>query len=475
MTWPEPCAPTSEVRGTAPRPGRRTFRSRRRRSYAALAGAALLGLVLLPGARASALAGATTATPVTAASPTTVSISSTAKGYLEATDTGEVLAFHTPFYGSEAGMSLPAPVVGIAADPYTDGYWLVTSAGNVYDFHAPWYGSAAGRSLPASIVGITATSTGYLLVGAEGNVYNFHTPWYGSAAGRVLPTPATGIAVDPYTSGYWVTTAGGNVYNFHAPWYGSPLGRSAAPVDGIVATPSGYLVATAAGNVYNFRTPWHGSPLSVDPPSPIAGITADPSVHGSYWLASDDGRVYAFGGAPVLGSARTATPDLACRAPELTLAAPPADEAAAAGMLSQSFVLTDTAPTDCSLDGWPGFFVYDAAGVDIPATVDRVDYEASKGTEGPSKVTLEPGRSASFGVFGEDYDAVANHACAYESAGALVDPPNSSSALDPTTPPTVDGQMLSVPVQLPDCGTYEVGPVLPGTVVHPPPPASGTL
>jgi hypothetical protein len=45
-------------------------------------------------------------------------------------------------------------VVGTAADGA--GYLLVTKAGNVYAFHTPFYGSKAGPTLPAPVVGITA-------------------------------------------------------------------------------------------------------------------------------------------------------------------------------------------------------------------------------------------------------------------------------------------------------------------------------
>jgi hypothetical protein len=59
--------------------------------------------------------------------------------------------------GSEAGKSLPAPVVGMAPTPDGGGYWLVTSKGNVYNLgDAVFYGSEATKSLPAAVVGLDA-------------------------------------------------------------------------------------------------------------------------------------------------------------------------------------------------------------------------------------------------------------------------------------------------------------------------------
>ena len=122
-----------------------------------------------------------------------VGIATDGAGYLLVTKAGNVYTFNTPFYGSKAGHKLPAPIVGITADPATGGYWLATSAGNVYQFNAPFYGSEAGKSLPGPITGIVADGGGYLLAGTDGSVYNFNTPFYGSKAGQKLPAPAAGI------------------------------------------------------------------------------------------------------------------------------------------------------------------------------------------------------------------------------------------------------------------------------------------
>ena len=46
-----------------------------------------------------------------------------------------------PSTGSTGGMTLNAPVVGMAADPATGGYWLVGADGGVFAFGAPFFGA----------------------------------------------------------------------------------------------------------------------------------------------------------------------------------------------------------------------------------------------------------------------------------------------------------------------------------------------
>jgi photosystem II stability/assembly factor-like uncharacterized protein len=82
------------------------------------------------------------------------------KGYWLVTSKGNVYNLgDAGFYGSEAGKTLPAPVVGIVATPDAKGYWLVTSKGNVYNLgDAGFYGSEAGKTLPAPVVSMAGTS-----------------------------------------------------------------------------------------------------------------------------------------------------------------------------------------------------------------------------------------------------------------------------------------------------------------------------
>jgi hypothetical protein len=198
-------------------------------------------------------------------------------GYLLATSAGDVFSVNAGSYGSMVGKKLPAPVVGIAADPATSGYWLVTSAGNIYSFNAPWYGSAARMKLRHPVVGIAADGAGYVLATRAGQVLTFHTRSHGSMSGRRLPAPIVGITADPATGGYWLTTSAGNVYGLDAPWLGSEAGKKLrAPVIGIAADGSGYVLATSAGDVYAFNTTWYGSEGGKKLATPVAGIAAAP-------------------------------------------------------------------------------------------------------------------------------------------------------------------------------------------------------
>ena len=203
----------------------------------------------------------------------TAAVDPQTKGYWLATPRGNVYPFGGTWYGSKAGISLPAPIVGMAADPSTGGYWLVTSKGNVYNFNTGWYGSMAGKTLPAPIVSITSSGQGYLLTTSKGNVYNFNTGWYGSMGGKTLPAPI--VSITSSRQGYLLTTSKGNVYNFNTGWYGSMGGKSLpAPVVGVAADPAtgGYWLATSKGNVYNFNAPWYGSAAATPLPARVVTI-----------------------------------------------------------------------------------------------------------------------------------------------------------------------------------------------------------
>jgi hypothetical protein len=213
-------------------------------------------------------------------------------GYWLTTPQGSVYQFGAGWYGSKAGVSLPAPIVGMAADPATGGYWMVTSKGNVYNFNAPFYGSTAGKALPAPIVAIASSGNGYLLTTSKGNVYNFNAPFHGSTAGKALTAPIVAIASSG--NGYLLTTSGGNVYNFNAPWYGSMAGRSLpGPISGVAQDPAtgGYWLTTTKGNVYNLNAPFYGSLAGKSLPAPV--VTIDTSGSG-YVLTTSAGNVSAY-------------------------------------------------------------------------------------------------------------------------------------------------------------------------------------
>jgi hypothetical protein len=168
-------------------------------------------------------------------------------GYYLATAGGNVYNFgKAPFDGSPAssGTKLASAVSGIAVGP-KGGYWLATQAGGVLNFRAPWHGSMTGKTLPAPVVGIAAEpdGRGYLLVTSKGNVYNFGSArWLGSPAASAvhLASPVVGIATEQATrarqqpAGYYVVCANGDVYNFGTFLPGSPDGETLpAPIDGV--------------------------------------------------------------------------------------------------------------------------------------------------------------------------------------------------------------------------------------------------
>ena len=57
----------------------------------------------------------------------------------------------------------------------TNGYWEAATDGGVFAFNAPYYGSEGGQHLNAPVVGITPTYdfSGYFLVGGDGGVFTF--------------------------------------------------------------------------------------------------------------------------------------------------------------------------------------------------------------------------------------------------------------------------------------------------------------
>jgi hypothetical protein len=58
-------------------------------------------------------------------------------------------------FGGLATETLNAPVVGIAATPDGKGYWLAAADGGVFSFgSAPFKGSMGGISMDAPVVGI---------------------------------------------------------------------------------------------------------------------------------------------------------------------------------------------------------------------------------------------------------------------------------------------------------------------------------
>lgn len=232
-------------------------------------------------------------------------------GYVLTTAAGNVYNFgDAGFFGSEKGVRLPAPVVGVARTPGGRGYWLVTAKGNVYNHgDARFYGSENGVRLPAAVVGMARTPDGhgYWLVTAKGNVYNHgDARFYGSKHGAALPAPVVAIATTPDGHGYWLVTAKGNVYSFgDGTWHGSKVGGSGpGAVTGITPTSDGggYWLVTANGYVYHFGDAGgYGSRAGTKLSAPVVGLVRSPDNRG-YLLAGARGSVYPFGDAGWYGA-----------------------------------------------------------------------------------------------------------------------------------------------------------------------------
>ena len=173
-------------------------------------------------------------------------------GYWMAAKDGGVFSFGgAGFYGSMAGKTLNAPVVGIAPTMDQGGYWEVSSDGGVFSFgDANFYGSMGGKTLNAPAVGIAATpyvpavppaqpapvGKGYWLVAKDGGVFSFgDANFYGSMGGKTLNAPVVGLASGAGGAGYWLVAADGGVFSFgDANFYGSMGGKTlnAPVVDG---------------------------------------------------------------------------------------------------------------------------------------------------------------------------------------------------------------------------------------------------
>jgi alpha-tubulin suppressor-like RCC1 family protein len=216
----------------------------------------------------------------------------------------------TSNFGSMAGHSLDAPIVGAAYTPLHDGYWMVGADGGVFSFGAAQFeGSMGGRPLNRPIVGIAATPDGggYWEVASDGGIFAFgDAGFYGSTGAETLVEPIVGMASTPDGRGYWLVAADGGIFAFgDAGFFGSTGGTPTVdPIVGIAPTPDGqgYWTVTRAGAVFPFGdAAYEGSLRYLFLTAPIVGITPYADGKG-YWLAGADGGVFAFGDAPFYGS-----------------------------------------------------------------------------------------------------------------------------------------------------------------------------
>jgi hypothetical protein len=230
----------------------------------------------------------------------------------------DVFAFgDAGFHGSTGGISLNAPVVGMAATPSGQGYWLVTADGGVFTFgDAGFFGSAGGIRLNRPIVGMAAhpSGQGYWLVADDGGVFAYgDAAFHGSTGAFRLNRPIVGMAAHPSGQGYWLVASDGGIFaglptgeHFgNARFLGSTGGiRLNQPVVGMAATPSGdgYWMVAADGGIFTFGdAAYLGSTGGVPLAHRMVGMAATPSGDG-YWMVAADGGVFTFGDAGFFGS-----------------------------------------------------------------------------------------------------------------------------------------------------------------------------
>ncbi|HYL52688.1 MAG TPA: PQQ-binding-like beta-propeller repeat protein [Acidimicrobiia bacterium] len=151
-------------------------------------------------------------------------------GYWIASSDGNVIPFGgAPSCGSLVGISLSAPVVGMAATPSGNGYWLVASDGGIFAFgDAHFRGSMGGHPLDRPVVGMTATPSGngYWLVASDGGILAFGDARFGGSTGNLrLWSPIVGMTNDGRNA-YWFTGGDGGVFAFGVPFWGSAAGQT---------------------------------------------------------------------------------------------------------------------------------------------------------------------------------------------------------------------------------------------------------
>ncbi|HVA06958.1 MAG TPA: immunoglobulin domain-containing protein [Acidimicrobiales bacterium] len=202
-------------------------------------------------------------------------------------------------FGSMAGKTLNAPIVGIASLPGGAGYWLVASDGGVFTFgQAQYYGSMGGKPLNAPIVGIVSTPDGggYYLVASDGGIFTFGDAKYQGSTGNLrLNAPVIGMAVDSASGGYWLVASDGGTFNFNVTFIApSFAGKLNAPMRFMVGTPSGagFRVVASDGGVFNY-----GDAVYYGSAAGISGINwqamAASQDNGGYWLFSNSPNRFA--------------------------------------------------------------------------------------------------------------------------------------------------------------------------------------
>jgi hypothetical protein len=120
---------------------------------------------------------------------------------------------------------------------------------------------------------------------------------------------------------------------------------------------------------------------------------------------------------------------------------------AAAGQFSETLTFTNVANRACQLKGWPHVrAVVNGVTASTPMT------DVLQSTR-PELVHLAPRGTASFDIFGGDWDPIHNQACPATTNGIMVSPPS-------------DSKSDFAEVEEPFCGGFDISPVIPGRSDH---------
>jgi hypothetical protein len=119
----------------------------------------------------------------------------------------------------------------------------------------------------------------------------------------------------------------------------------------------------------------------------------------------------------------------------------------AGGQFIQTFTFTNVSGIACRLGGWPGFRVMDASSRPVPT--QRVRQNAP-GRPAWRTVQLSAHRTASFDVYGADFDVARNVACPKTSSASIAVPDDTAE--------------MSVRVRIPNCGRFLIAPLLAGSI-----------
>ncbi len=124
---------------------------------------------------------------------------------------------------------------------------------------------------------------------------------------------------------------------------------------------------------------------------------------------------------------------------------------AATGQFVETFTVTNVSSTDCSLGGWPSLQAVVAGKAETVKSV-RVR-QGGLGAKTWTMLTLQPGRTASFDIYGVDWNAIKNRSCPATTSGFLITLPGEPTAVSVTAPE-------------PDCGSFYVAPLIAGSSDH---------